>query len=190
MVASAPIGAAEYSLLVADVRAFVESATHPGSIVLVASKGDDSLVSLPGRQGWHFPRDVDGRYAGYYPADSEAAILHVEQLREQGAEYLVLPSTAFWWLEHYQGLADHLQRCYPATEATPPSFSPGIARQDDADEPAVSPFAAQLRSYLGSLLPAEAVVAVVSTGDPTLVALERVAWHFPRGPSGECGRSP
>jgi hypothetical protein len=47
-------------------------------------------------------------YAGYYPADSAAAVEHLEELRRAGVEYLLLPSTAFWWLDHYSEFADFL----------------------------------------------------------------------------------
>jgi hypothetical protein len=84
-------------------------ATLPSAcVVLVASKGDPRLVELQGRTGWHFPRAADGRYAGYYPPDSAAAIEHLESLREQGAQFLLFPETAFWWLEHYDQFRQHL----------------------------------------------------------------------------------
>jgi len=44
--------------------------------------------------------------------------------------------------------------------------------------------AEQIRSYLASFLPDDAVVAVASSGDATLLDLGRDAWHFPRDPSG------
>ena len=80
--------------------------------MLVATRGDDAFLAFDGRRGWHFPRDRDGKYAGYYPADSEAAIAHLEELRAQGATHLVLPRTAFWWLDHYEGLHEHLDAAY------------------------------------------------------------------------------
>lgn len=84
----------------------------PDATVLVISKGDESLVTLPGRQAWHFPRTETGVYAGYYPRDSAAAIEHLEALRAQGAGYLLLPRTAFWWLDHYEEFRQHLETRY------------------------------------------------------------------------------
>lgn len=81
-----------------------------GSTVLVISKGDERLVSFPGRRGWHFPRAGDGQYAGHYPAHSEQAIRHLRALRRQGADYLVVPQPSMWWLDHYAGFHDHLKR--------------------------------------------------------------------------------
>jgi glycosyltransferase involved in cell wall biosynthesis len=102
----------EYARLVAQVRKTVESDVPQGARVLVATRGDHGFLDLKGRHGWHFPRDPDGRYAGHYPEDSEAAIAHLEDLRGQGATHLVLPETAFWWFDHYEGLRDHLDAHY------------------------------------------------------------------------------
>jgi hypothetical protein len=82
-----------------------------GATVLVVSKGDNQLLELGNRRAWHFPRSEDGS-AGYYPADSDSAIVHLEKLRAKGAEYLLFPISAFWWLEHYTGFAAHLKLHY------------------------------------------------------------------------------
>jgi hypothetical protein len=82
------------------------------AIVLVASAGDENLLKFGSFSGWHFPRADSGDYLGYNPADSDAAIAHLEDLRAQGADYLLLPATSFWWLEHYPGLAEHLDLNY------------------------------------------------------------------------------
>jgi hypothetical protein len=36
-------------------------------------------------------------------------VSQLEALREDGAEYLVFPATAQWWLLHYGELAEHLE---------------------------------------------------------------------------------
>ncbi len=36
----------------------------------------------------------------------------LEELRAAGADALVFPSTSFWWLDHYTGLAAHLRSRY------------------------------------------------------------------------------
>jgi hypothetical protein len=84
----------------------------PEATVVVVSKGDEALLRLPVRQAWHFPQSEDGRYAGHYPADSAAAIAHLEELQARGGQYLLLPQTAFWWLEHYPEFAQHLASHY------------------------------------------------------------------------------
>ena len=35
---------------------------------------------------------------------------HLESLREHGAGYVLFPSTAYWWFDHYERLARHLRR--------------------------------------------------------------------------------
>ena len=85
-----------------------------GAKVLVVSKGDDELLDLDECAASHFPQAGDGTYAGHYPGDSAEAIAHLEALREAGAEYLLFPPTARWWLEHYRPLAEHLHARYEA----------------------------------------------------------------------------
>ena len=83
-----------------------------GAIVLVVSKGDDRLVEIDGRRGWHFPRADDGRYAGYHPKDGDRRSQHLEELRAKGAGFLVFPTTAMWWLDYYPALKSHLEGRY------------------------------------------------------------------------------
>jgi len=88
-------------------------ATIPrGSTVAVVNKGDWQLLKLGRRCGWHFPQDEKGGWAGHYPADSAEAIAHLEELRAEGADYLLVPDTAFWWLDHYDEFARHLESRY------------------------------------------------------------------------------
>ena len=101
-----------YQELIPRLHEVVCSTLPPEATVVVASKGDNELLKLDGRRAWHFPQREDGVYAGYYPADSAAAITHLETLRARGADYLLFPSTAFWWLEHYQAFGQHLKSHY------------------------------------------------------------------------------
>jgi GT2 family glycosyltransferase len=105
-----------YRRLVDRVCAAVAETVPAGSTVLVVSRGDRELVRLEEREARHFPQDADGGYLGHHPRDSEDAIARLEDLRGRGAEYLVLPSTAYWWLEHYKGFAEHLRGRYPVTD--------------------------------------------------------------------------
>ena len=66
------------------VAQWVQAVTDPGAVVLVVCRGDDDLVGFEGRTGWHFPQAPDGDWAGHHPADSDAAIRHLEALREPG----------------------------------------------------------------------------------------------------------
>jgi hypothetical protein len=101
-----------YATLRQTIKDLLEIAIPQESTVLVVAKGDDDLVDLPRQRAWHFPRAINGKFAGCYPANSEEAIRHLEQLRYLGAEYLVIPRTSFWWLEFYQDFTRHLQQRY------------------------------------------------------------------------------
>ena len=105
--------AVEYPRLVKRVQEAVAEEVPVGSTVLVVSKGDRELVELGRRRkGWHFPRAEDGRYAGYYPKAEISAVAHLEALRGRGADYLLFPGTAAWWLDHYPMFARHLDARY------------------------------------------------------------------------------
>lgn len=95
-----------------QLREAVAEAVPPGATVLVISRGDDGLLQLGGRRAMHFPQAENGGWAGHHPADSNEAIGHLEQLRDGGAEYLVVPPTYDWWLTHYDGLRQHLDSTY------------------------------------------------------------------------------
>jgi hypothetical protein len=102
----------QYRQLAERIREVVQTALPPDATVIVVSKGDNELLKLDGQRAWHFPQTEDGVYAGYYPADSTAAIAHLEALRAKGGEFLLFPITAFWWLEHYAEFKQHLERHY------------------------------------------------------------------------------
>jgi len=107
----------EYEDLVDRVRDRIRLHVPPESVVLVASKGDEALVRLDGYRAWHFPQTETGVYAGHYPADSAAAIAHLRDLQSCGAQYLVFPWTARWWLDHYADLALHLNTVHASLVA-------------------------------------------------------------------------
>jgi len=100
-----------YRLMVEQLRAAVAAAVPAGARILVVSRGDRELVELEGLDCQHFPQDPAGHYAGFHPRDGGEAVTQLEALREDGAEYLVFPATASWWLEHYGELAEYLGGC-------------------------------------------------------------------------------
>jgi ABC-type multidrug transport system fused ATPase/permease subunit/GT2 family glycosyltransferase/ubiquinone/menaquinone biosynthesis C-methylase UbiE len=102
----------QYVQLVNRIRAVVARSLLPDATVIVVSKGDDELLQLDSRRAWHFPQAEDGVYAGHYPADSAQAIAHLEALRGRGGEFLLFPSTAFWWNEHYTEFRQYLEQRY------------------------------------------------------------------------------
>jgi hypothetical protein len=94
------------------LREAVRAAVPAGAEVLVVSRGDETLLELGGRRAAHFPQDGTGAWSGHHPADSEEAIGQLEELRGNGAGYLVVPPTYRWWLNHYDGLREHLEGRY------------------------------------------------------------------------------
>ncbi len=105
-------GTAAYSEAIARFQHVLCRAIPRDANVVVISKGDRQLVDLPRRRGWHFPQRADGVYAGYYPADDATAVSHLETLREKGAEFLAIPVSGLWWLDHYPDFARHLEEHY------------------------------------------------------------------------------
>jgi hypothetical protein len=101
-----------YQRLVRKAREVARAVLPPRVTVAVISRGDEELLRLGERTGWHFPQTAEGMYAGYNPADSAAAIGQLEELRARGAQYLLVPGTALWWLEHYADFRRHLEGCY------------------------------------------------------------------------------
>jgi hypothetical protein len=170
----------EYLALIGRIQQVVARTIPPRANVLVVSKGDHRLLELGGRSAGHFPQEPDGSYPGYHPADSAAAIGLLEELHRSGAEYLLLPATAAWWLRHYGELAGHLESRYRQIANEPDtcvifSLQEGAAQDAgtarDLSAAQHDQGVRQLRELLHSLLPADAVVGVVAAGDPALLDL-------------------
>jgi len=101
------------------IRQIVAAQLPSSATVAVVSRGDDDLLSLDGRRGWHVPRTPGGEWAGWYPEGSHEAIETIENLRSEGADYLLIPDTSRWWLEFYQGLRQHLDSRYATVVQEP-----------------------------------------------------------------------
>ncbi len=98
----------QYQAIRNHICVAVQSCVPPGATVAVISKGDNTLLDLPGFEGWHFPRTDRGIYLGYHPANCVEAIEHLEKVRGQGADYLLIPATSIWWLDHYTDFHKYL----------------------------------------------------------------------------------
>lgn len=95
-----------YRDLVHDIRAYAEKTLPDEAVVIVVSNGDDELLELGARRrGLHFPQTEDGTYAGHHPGTSGEALAHLDALKSQGAQYILFPSTAAWWLDYYEDFA-------------------------------------------------------------------------------------
>jgi len=100
----------EYTDTIERIRETVRCSIPLGATILVISKGDEELLKLEGRVGSHFPQVGGGVYAGHHPADSDEAIAELERHRLVGAEFLLIPRTSLWWLDHYSEFRDYLGR--------------------------------------------------------------------------------
>jgi hypothetical protein len=100
-----------YERLVRRVRELIAAHLPAAATFLVASKGNE-LLNVGTRRGWHFPQTEDGLHWDGEPADSADAISRLESLRQKGGQFLLLPSTEFWWLDHYEGFRRHLDDRY------------------------------------------------------------------------------
>jgi hypothetical protein len=179
--------AAGYQNLLSRIREVVNKALPLDATILVVSKGDDELVKLAGRKAWHFPQESDGRYAGFHPANSAAAITHLEALQARGAQFLLFPKTALWWLDHYREFKQLLDTQHRRVINQKDVCVVYALRQAKRGGAAVerNPYkqsAAQIREIVANLLPPDATVLVVSKGDEDLLKLgaERKGWHFPQ----------
>ena len=161
----------EYAELVGRVHSTVAASVPPGASVLMVSKGDAALLALPGHRAAHFPQDGAGGYAGHHPRDGVAAKAELERLRREGAEYLVIPATARWWLDYYGEFARHLANHCEVVADTPDAcliYGLGRLGSDAGSVPElVEPQAAvdQIRDFLENLIPTESRVLVLDVGD-------------------------
>lgn len=160
----------------------MQGATPPEAVVAVVSKGDPRLIELADRTGLHFPADAEGRYAGYYPRTAEEAIAQLEAARNGGAEFLCLPATAFWWLEHYGGLAAWLgvhcrvvaeerQTCIVYDLLSAPEEAPADGAAADR----------QLGALIEAILPPDAVLFTLGLDSEALPAGGRSVSSLGRG---------
>jgi hypothetical protein len=79
------------------------------TFILVDKEGSTTLVRRDPRLP--VPLESEGQYSGPPPND-ETAIREVEQLRQAGARFLVIAWPAFWWLDCYSGLHQHLRSSF------------------------------------------------------------------------------
>jgi hypothetical protein len=189
--AGGPDGYLGYRAVVGRVRELARAHIPPGATVAVVSKGDEELLDLDGRIAWHLPSTADGRYSGHHPADGGEAVEQLEALRSRGAQYLILPGSSWWWLDHYPELRAHLERHHETMVNEPGtclivdlSERPPAAPDPGADDgyPALVD---RVRELARAHIPPGATVAVVSKGDEELLDLDgRIAWHLPSTADG------
>jgi len=98
--------------LVEQIREIVRFVLPPLARIAVVTDGRNGLLHLDGRPTWPLPRDKHGVYSGPYPVNDGEAIAQVESARSEGAQFLLLPRPAFWWLDYFDDLRRHLASSY------------------------------------------------------------------------------
>jgi Sulfotransferase family len=101
-----------YRNLVGKVRQLVESQVPSGARVLVTARGDGAMLRLGDRATESFPRSTPGVTADYTDIQGNEAIIQLESLRDDGAEFLLVPSSALPWLATHPELERHLEERY------------------------------------------------------------------------------
>ena len=114
----------------------------------------------------------------------------------RGADFLLIPETALWWLRHYAQFAEHLEQRYGVrADGAAPGIVVALSERfdDHAVGAEVHGMATPLsrERYRGARrrrprvrarrVPPGAVVLIASKGDEDLVRIDGYrAWHFPR----------
>jgi hypothetical protein len=96
------------------MRGLIDSILPPEAKVVVVSNGDQELLDLGRRMALQFPQNANGANAGSYRSDSAAAIAQLEELRQTGGRFLVVPKTAACWLDRNLDFTRHLEANYRA----------------------------------------------------------------------------
>ncbi|MEA3213420.1 MAG: hypothetical protein QOE70_6477 [Chthoniobacter sp.] len=175
----------QYQNQIRELREIVHNQLPAETTLLVVSKGDRELVRFDNRTAWHFLQAENGNYAGHHPADDATCIAHLEAQRARGAQFLLFPSTAFWWLEHYavfhRYLGTHAQLIID--ESAGKVF--GLTGEAVEKKRRYADLIGRVREAAQAAIPEGARLAVASKGDPHLIDLSgREALHFPRAADG------
>lgn len=155
-----------YQRMIGRIREVVRERFPSNSRFLVVSKGDEELLKLQGSWGEHFPQREDGVYAGYYPSTAQEAIDHLKEVcSRKGVHYLLFPSVATWWLDHYKDFAVYLdsrsRRVFDDPEVCVIyELAANKGSSTPAESPAQSSPPSPLQQVVELLLPSEAPVAL------------------------------
>ena len=87
--------------------------------VLVVTKSDPVWLDLYARPTSNFPHDSAGRYPGFPPEHGIAAIAHLEARRHDGGAFVLIPSSASWWMAKFPEFAAHLTGTYTVVADEP-----------------------------------------------------------------------
>ena len=106
-----------YRRLVERVRAAVARRSPAAPRSSSSAGATATLVELEDRAGRPLPPGPGGATSATTPATARRRSTSSSTCARGGAEYLVLPATSYWWLEHYGGFAEHLREPIPGHRA-------------------------------------------------------------------------
>lgn len=101
-----------YRQLLDRVRASVAKNVPPEVPVAVASLGDEAMLQLDGRRAWHFPAAMTESALAYTIDDTVRLLEQLEALRQAGAQYLLLPASAWSWSARFPKLNRWIETLY------------------------------------------------------------------------------
>ncbi len=90
-----------------EARKIISSIVQPGESYIVLDDYDLGNDIAEDRKQFSF-MEINGESIGH-PENSEAAIFHLNSLKQFKPNYLIIWWTAFWWLDHYNALHQHLR---------------------------------------------------------------------------------
>jgi Glycosyl transferase family 2 len=94
------------------LRRLVYRRLPQGSRLAVVSSGVEPLVRYAGYRAEHLSQNRRGEHTGSHPTCGRVAVVQLEAARWRGAEFLVIPHSELWWLDHYPELANQLEHRY------------------------------------------------------------------------------
>jgi hypothetical protein len=96
------------------IREIVKRAVPGDATVIVMSNGDDELVrAMDGRRALHFPQREGGHNIPIkLDAIGSEAVPGLERLQARGGNFLLVPSTAYRWLEERNDFRRHVDAHY------------------------------------------------------------------------------
>jgi glycosyltransferase involved in cell wall biosynthesis len=132
---------------VAGPAALLRRNVSAGAVVAVVTKGEGRFLELEHVKACHFPQTAWGEWAGFHPADTAEIVTQLRDLLRRGARYFLIPPFAAWWLDHYEGLREHLLASASLVAESPEAgtlFELGAEPVEPAVGPAAAPAVAQL----------------------------------------------
>jgi glycosyltransferase involved in cell wall biosynthesis len=102
----------EYRGILHALRSLVRDHVPAEATLAVLSDGDVDMLGLEGRRAWHFPRNESGEFYDDFPDDAAATIHHLEELRESGADFFVVPLSGEWFVDRHPEFRLHLESQY------------------------------------------------------------------------------